>query len=121
MTRLLEVLSRPNLSENAPAEEIYRAACIGAVTLLYEAGDSKSLETAVLRGASPETRARALAAIRNLTRGPEDIRTRAVRVLYELAVLHGVPAAAASASAAAETIIRMRRSETMTPKEWPPT
>ena len=95
MTRLLEVLSRPNLSENAPAEEIYRAACIGAVTLLYEAGDSKSLETAVLRGASPETRARALAAIRNLTRGPEDIRTRAVRVLYELAVMHSVPAVAA--------------------------
>ena len=87
------LLRRPDLSSGLPEEEIYRAACIGAVMLLYEAGDADSLQDAVRRAAAPESRARALLALENMAAGPSG--KRAARLLHELAVLDGNPEAAA--------------------------
>ncbi|MBQ6508345.1 MAG: hypothetical protein IJI07_02625 [Flexilinea sp.] len=83
------LLKQPGIPSEIPSEEIYHAACIGAVTLLYEAGDAAALADLVLHASAPESRNRALAALKNLTKAPEGIRTEAVRRLYELAVLNG--------------------------------
>lgn len=94
VSRWSSLLRQPNITSQTQGDEVYRAACIGAVTLLYEAGDSTGLADAVLHASAPESRARSLAALQNLTRGPEAIREDAIRRIYELAVLYGQPQAA---------------------------
>ena len=62
------LLSSPDISPQISPENVYRAACIGAVALLYEAGNARALADMVLHAASPENRDRALAALESLTR-----------------------------------------------------
>lgn len=88
------LLKEPDISPLIPAEEVYRAACIGAVTLLYEAGNAAALADMALHASAPESRNRALAALQNLTRASEKIRTEAVRELYILAIMNNLPQAA---------------------------
>ncbi len=92
--RFHEFLLSPEISDRLSAGELYRAACIGAVTLLYEAGDQDALLDTVRHAPAPESRLRALAALENLARMPGDIQAKAVHSLYQLAVLDGNPAAA---------------------------
>ena len=82
------LLSSPDISPQISPEDVYRAACIGAVALLYEAGNARALADMVLHASSPESRTRALAALENLTKGPEAIRAEAIHRLYELAILN---------------------------------
>ena len=89
-----DLLRQPAIPQNASAENIYRAACIGAISLLYEAGDSTGLAEAVLHAAAPESRIRALTALENLTKAPEPYHSDAVHSLYELAVISGHPQSA---------------------------
>ena len=89
-----ELLRQPDIPLNFSEEEIYRAACIGAVMLLYEAGDAATLADTVRHAAAPESRVRALLALENLTRSAESLRGTAVHLLHELAVLDGIPNAA---------------------------
>ena len=93
MNDWISLLSQPDIPIEFSEEGIYRAACIGAVMLLYEAGDAAALADTVRHGASPESRTRALLALENLTRGPEEVCGRAVHSLYELAILDDVTAA----------------------------
>ncbi len=88
------LLKQPGVPSEIPAEDIYRAACIGAVALLYEDGNAGALADLVLHASAPESRNRALAALGNLTRGPDHIRSDAVRRLHELAILNAQPQAA---------------------------
>ena len=83
------LLRGPDISPRIPPEEVYRAACIGAVTLLYEGGNCGGLMSMALYASAPESRIRALAALESMTRGPENVRREAVHCLYELAVLNG--------------------------------
>ena len=84
-----DLLRQPALPQQAASEEIYRAACIGAVSLLYEAGNSAGLADAVLHAASQESRLRALTALENMTRASGPYGADAVRSLYELAIISG--------------------------------
>ena len=54
----LELLKYPEISPQISSEDVYRAACIGAVMLLFEAGDCDGLMEAV-RNASAEELAQA--------------------------------------------------------------
>ena len=92
--RFHKFLLSPEISDRLSAGELYRAACIGAVMLLYEAGDHGALLDTVRHAPAPESRLRALAALENLARVPGDIQAKAVHSLYQLAVLDGNPAAA---------------------------
>ncbi len=89
------LLREPDISPWIPSADVYRAACIGAVTLLYEAGNCGDLMEMALYASAPESRARALAALESLTRGSENVRCDAIHCLYELAVLNGHRQAAA--------------------------
>ena len=88
-TALRDLLRHPDIPRDFPREDLYRAACIGAVMLLYEAADCEGLLDAVRRASSPESRARALMALRSLTKAPAPVREQAVHILHELAVLDG--------------------------------
>ena len=92
--RWTEFLRRPVLSQAVSSEETYRAACIGAITLLFEAGDCAGLADSVCHAAAPESRARALAALGNLTCPASPVRSEAIRQLHSLAILYGHPQAA---------------------------
>ena len=92
--RFRELLSLPEISDQLSPQELYRAACIGTVTLLFEAGDHEGLLDTVRYAPAPESRLRAMAALENLARFPGDIQEKAVHDLYELAVLDGNPEAA---------------------------
>lgn len=92
--RFRELLSLPEISDQLSPQELYRAACIGTVTLLFEAGDHEGLLDTVRHAPAPESRLRAMAALENLARFPGDIQEKAVHDLYELAVLDGNPEAA---------------------------
>ena len=90
-----ELLRHPGITEKTTGDELYRAACIGAVTLLYEAGDTAALAESARHAASPESRARALFALQSLTRAQKPIRQQALRELYVLAIRDGNSEAAA--------------------------
>ena len=92
--RYHEFLLSPEISDHLSSGELYRAGCIGAVTLLYEEGDHDALLDTVRHAPAPESRLRALAALENLARVPGDVQAKAVHSLYLLAVLDGNPAAA---------------------------
>lgn len=89
----LELLKYPEISPQISSEDVYRAACIGAVMLLFEAGDCDGLMEAVRNVSAPESRARALAALENLAASGSPLSAKAVRLLHELAVLDGIPEA----------------------------
>lgn len=89
-----EILHQPQLDTAVSKDEIYRAACIGAVTLLFEAGDCDGLMDAVRHAAAPESRVRSLLALENLTKVPDPTGGKAVHSLYELALLDKNPEAA---------------------------
>ena len=89
----LELLKYPEISPQISSEDVYRAACIGAVMLLFEAGDCDGLMEAVRNASAPESRARALAALENLAASGSPLSAKAVRLLHELAVLDGIPEA----------------------------
>ena len=89
-----KLLCQPGAQPDFSQDEIYRAACIGAVMLLYEAGACDDLVDAVRHAAAPESRARSLLALENLTRALEPVSSRAIHSLYELAVLDKNPEAA---------------------------
>ena len=84
-------LCQPDIPLQFPKEDLYHAACIGAVMLLYEASDADGLADAVRHASAPESRARALLALESLTRAEGTTRETAVRLLHELAVLDGIP------------------------------
>lgn len=81
------LLTRPDASGEVSADDIRRAAGIGAVMLLYESGDSAALAEAVRHAYAPEIRTRALYALENLTKASGPVHDGAVRQLYQLAVL----------------------------------
>lgn len=86
-------LRLPEISDQLSPQDLYRAACIGTVTLLFEEGDHKGLLDTVRHAPAPESRLRAMAALENLARFPGDVQEKAVHDLYELAVLDGNPEA----------------------------
>lgn len=88
------LLRQPEIPTDFTEEEIYRAACIGAVSLLYEAGAAAALQETVRYGSAPESRIRALVALENLARAADPSQKTALHLLYELAVLDGNPEAA---------------------------
>ena len=88
------LLCQPGIQTEFSQNDIYRAACIGAVTLLFESGDCEALLHCVRHASAPESRARSLLALENLTKVSEPIRDRAVHALYELAVSDKNPEAA---------------------------
>ena len=89
------LLREPEISSRIPSGDVYRAACIGAISLLFEAGNCRELTEAVLYASAPESRIRSLVALENLTAGgPEEIRTAAIHCLHELAILNSHPQAA---------------------------
>ena len=90
-TQWTDLLHQPDIPKDFSKDDLYRAACIGAVMLLYEAADAEALADAVRFASAPESRARALLALESLTRAEGEIRENAVRLLHELAVLDGNP------------------------------
>lgn len=93
--RWIELLRHPEIPLEFNEDEIYRAACIGAVMLLYESANAPALADVVRHGAAPESRARALLSLKSLTRSAEDkVKETAVHLLHELAVLDGITDAA---------------------------
>lgn len=89
----LDLLKAPGFPIDFPEEDAYRAACIGAVMLLFEAGDCDGLTDAVRNASAPESRARALSALESLALANLPVSAQAVHHLYELAVLDGIPEA----------------------------
>ena len=83
----LSLLLRPDIPADFSAEALYRAAGIGAVTLLYEFRDASGLAEAARYAPVPEMRARALFALERLTGADEPTGSEAVRRLYEMAIL----------------------------------
>ena len=89
-----ELLREPNIPEGMSDEDVYRAACAGTVMFLFEAADTDALADAVLHASAGESRVRALAALRSLCTHPDpEIRERALRAVYALAVREEVPKA----------------------------
>lgn len=86
-----DLLHQPDIPKDFSKDDLYRATCIGAVMLLYEAADAEALADAVRFASAPESRARALLALESLTRAEGEIREKAVRLLHELAVMDGNP------------------------------
>lgn len=85
------LLRQPDIPQQFSHEDLYRAACIGAVMLLYESADAEALAEAVRYASAPESRVRALLALESLTRAEGEIRETALRLLHELAILDGNP------------------------------
>ncbi|MBR6088294.1 MAG: hypothetical protein IKP86_00075, partial [Anaerolineaceae bacterium] len=81
------LLRNPAVPQEFPEEELYNAACIGAVTLLYEMGDSDGLYETIRFASSPESQRRAMLALGNLARASGETRAKTVRHLHELAIL----------------------------------
>ena len=93
--RWIDLLRHPEIPLHFSEEEIYRAACIGAVMLLYEAADAPALADVVRHGAAPESRSRALLSLKSLTRSEDNtVKETAIHLLHELAVLDGIADAA---------------------------
>ena len=89
----LNLLNAPGFPINFPEEDAYRAACIGAVMLLFEAGDCDGLTDSVRNASAPESRGRALSALESLALPDSPVSAQAVHRLHELAVLDGIPEA----------------------------
>ena len=80
----LKLLKYPEISPQISSEDVYRAACIGAVMLLFEAGDCDGLMEAVQNASAPESRARALAALENLAASGSPLSAKAVSLALSL-------------------------------------
>ena len=91
---LIRLLSSPGLPPDLSGEVLYRAACIGAVTILREDGNCADLAEAVRRAASPEIRERALLSLAGLALRTGDASPEPIRQLYMLAVRDADPGAA---------------------------
>lgn len=89
----LDLLKAPGFPADYSEEDAYRAACIGAVMLLFEAGDCDGLMDTVRNASAPESRGRALAALESLALPESPVSSQAVHLLHELAVLDGIPEA----------------------------
>ena len=89
----LELLKSPEIPQSCSREELYRAACIGAVMLLFESADCEGLMDVVRNASARESRGRALAALESLALPESPLSAKAVHLLHELAVLDGIPEA----------------------------
>lgn len=89
-----KLLRQPDFSAQMSRENLYRAAAIGAISLLFEAGDITGLGDTIRYSSSPEIRKRSLLALQNLVKMSEPIRSQAVHQLHCLAITDGISEAA---------------------------
>ena len=87
----IKLLASPEIPPDLSEAELYRAACIGTVTLLRESGDSDALAEAVRHASAPEIHERALLSLEYLALRDEGNGAEAVRQLFILAVTGADP------------------------------